>query len=204
MKKEVKIKQETNKGKFSWLISSLLCFLVGLALVIWTAEIASAANYILGSIILVVGIIYLAISLWGKQGSFFTGFGIVFSVVLICIGVFMMLKPEIVLSIFPMIVGGIIVIHGIIDLKKGIELFKNKYRYWWVALIIAAVTIGLGVVLLFNPFSVVTLAFRIIGVILIVDGASDFWIGLQARRTEKNKDIQNAKSEILEVTAEEK
>ena len=70
--------------------------------------------------------------------------------------------------------------------------------------LIAAVTIGLGVVLLFNPFSVVTLAFRIIGVILIVDGASDFWIGLQARRTEKNKDIQNAKSEILEVTAEEK
>lgn len=163
-----------------------------------------AANYILGGIVLVVGIIYLAISFWGKQSGFMKGFGIFFSIVLICVGVFMFLQPDIVLSIFPMIVGGIIVVHGILDLKNGIALAMRKYRFWWVALIISVATIGLGVLLLFNPISVIELAFRIIGVILIVDGVSDFWIGFQVKRNLQDDDIIVAKTEVIEVSAREK
>ena len=192
------------KYKGSWIINSLLCVLVGLALTIWPGVIVDAANYILGGIILVVGIIYLAISFWGKFGSFLKGFGIFFSVVLICVGVFMFLQPDIVLSIFPMIVGGIIVVHGILDLKNAISLAMNKYRLWWVALIISVVTIGLGVLLLFNPISAIELAFRIIGVILIVDGISDFWIGFQVKRNLQEEDILVAKTEIIEVSAKQK
>ncbi len=199
---EVKSKYRSIKG--SWIANAFLSFAVGLVLAIWPEMIVNAANYILGGIILVVGIIYLAISFWGKKGSFMTGFGIFFSVILICVGVFMFLKPEFVLSLFPMIIGGIIVIHGIIDLKHSIELAMHKYRFWWVALVISVATIGLGVLLLFNPFTAVTLAFRIIGVILIVDGISDFWIGFQVKRAMPNEDIIAAKTEIIEVSGKEK
>ena len=71
------------KYKGSWIINSLLCVLVGLALTIWPGVIVDAANYILGGIILVVGIIYLAISFWGKFGSFLKGFGIFLLIVTI-------------------------------------------------------------------------------------------------------------------------
>ena len=196
--------EKNRKSKGSWIINSLLCVLVGLALTIWPGVIVDAANYILGGIILVVGIIYLAISFWGKFGSFLKGFGIFFSVVLICVGVFMFLQPDIVLSIFPMIVGGIIVVHGILDLKNAISLAMNKYRLWWVALIISVATIGLGVLLLFNPISAIELAFRIIGVILIVDGISDFWIGFQVKKNLQDEDIIMAKTEVIEVSAKVK
>ncbi len=202
--KVVEVKSKYRRIKGSWIATSLLSVLVGLVFTIWPEVVANAANYILGGIILVVGIIYLALSFWSKKGSILTGFGMIFSVILIVIGVFMILKPEFVLSLFPMIVGGIIVIHGLLDLKHSIELATFKYRFWWVALIIAAATIGLGVLLLFNPFSAVTLAFRIIGVILIVDGVSDFWIGFQVKRAMPNEDIEKAKTEILEVLAKEK
>lgn len=202
--KVVEIKSKYRRMKGGWIATSLLCILIGLVFAIWPEMVASAANYILGGIILIVGIIYLAISFWSKQRSFLTGFGVVFSVILIVIGVFMLLKPEFVLSLFPMIIGGIIVVHGILDLKYSIELVSLKYKYWWVALIIAVATLGLGVLLLFNPFSAVKLAFRIIGVILIVDGASDFWIGFQVKRAMPNEEMQAAKTEIIEVSAKEK
>lgn len=202
--KVVEVKSKYRRIKGSWLVSSLLCILIGIVFAIWPEIVANAANYILGGIILIVGIIYLAMSFWSKQRNFLTGFGIIFSVVLIVIGVFMLLKPEFVLSLFPMIVGGIIIIHGIIDLKRSIELASLKYKLWWIALIIAVATIGLGVLLVFNPFSAVTLAFRIIGVILIVDGVSDFWIGFQVKRAMPNEEILAAKTEIIEVSAKEK
>ena len=116
----------------------------------------------------------------------------------------MFLQPDIVVSIFPVIVGGIIVVHGILDLKNGIALAMRKYRFWWVALIISVATIGLGVLLLFNPISVIELAFRIIGVILIVDGVSDFWIGFQVKRNLQDDDIIVSKTEVIEVSAREK
>lgn len=202
--KVVEVKSKYRRIKGSWLVTSLMCILIGLVFAIWPEMVANAANYILGGIILIVGIIYLAMSFWSKQRNFLTGFGIIFSVVLIVIGVFMLLKPEFVLSLFPMIVGGIIIIHGIIDLKRSIELASLKYKLWWIALIIAVATIGLGVLLVFNPFSAVTLAFRIIGVILIVDGVSDFWIGFQVKRAMPNEEILAAKTEIIEVSAKEK
>lgn len=202
--KVVEVKSKYRRIKGSWLVTSLMCILIGLVFAIWPEMVANAANYILGGIILIVGIIYLAMSFWSKQRNFLTGFGIIFSVVLIVIGVFMLLKPGFVLSLFPMIVGGIIIIHGIIDLKRSIELASLKYKLWWIALIIAVATIGLGVLLVFNPFSAVTLAFRIIGVILIVDGVSDFWIGFQVKRAMPNEEILAAKTEIIEVSAKEK
>lgn len=202
--KVVEIKSKYRRIKGSWIATSLLSILVGLVFAIWPEMVVNAANFILGGIILVVGIIYLALSFWSQKRSVMTGFGMIFSVILIVIGVFMILKPEFVLALFPMIVGGIIVIHGLIDLKHSIELATFKYRFWWVALIIAVATIGLGVLLLFNPFSAVALAFRIIGVILIVDGVSDFWIGFQVKRAMPNDDMGKAANEVIEVSAKEK
>lgn len=199
---DVKSKYRQIKG--SWMATSILCIVFGLILAIWPGIVVNAANYVLGGLIIIVGIIYLSCSFWMKEKNLLTGFGIVFSVILIAVGVFMLLKPEVVFAIFPMIIGGIILIHGVIDLRQSIGLAVVKYSYWWVALIISVVTIGLGVLLLFNPFSAVELAFRIIGFILIVDGVSDFWIGLKVKKVVPNADVITETKEILEVSVKEK
>ena len=124
--KVVEIKSKYRRIKGGWITTSLLCILFGLILCIWPEGVANAANYVLGAIILVVGIIYLALSFWAKERNFMTGFGMVFSVVLIAIGVFMFLQPEFVLSLLPMIIGGIIVMHGIVDLKYSIDFASLK------------------------------------------------------------------------------
>ncbi len=200
--KDVKSKYQRIKG--GWIASSLLCILFGLILCIWPDVVANTASYILGGIILVVGIIYLALCLWAKEKNFVVGFGIVFSVILIAIGVFMFLKPEVVLSLFPMIIGGIIVIHGIADLKYSIEFAASKYSHWWVALIISIATIGLGVLVLFNPFKAITLTFRIIGIVLMADGISEFWIGFQMKKLVPNAEVIDSKTDVIEVKAREK
>lgn len=202
--KKVEIKGKYRKVKGSYITTAILCILFGLILCIWPDKVANAANYVLGSIILVVGIVYLALSFWAKERNFMTGFGMVFSVVLIAIGVFMFLQPQFVLSLFPVIVGGIIVIHGLVDLKCSIDFSTLKYGNWWVALIISFATIGLGVLLIFNPFKAVTLAFRIIGIVLILDGISEFWIGFKLKKLIPNEEYLYSEKEIIEVSGREK
>ena len=73
-----------------------------------------------------------------------------------------------------------------------------------MALIISIATIGLGVLLLFNPFKAVTLAFRIIGIILLLDGISEFWLGLQMKKLMPNEDVIVGKTEVIEVSGREK
>lgn len=200
--KEAKKKYKSIGG--NWLAISLVCILSGLVFAIWPEVVANATNYILGGIVLVVGIIYLAISLWSKEHGFLTGFGIVFSVVLIVVGIFMIAKAEFVMALIPMIVGGIIVIHGIMDLRYSIQLATVQYRLWWIALLFAIATMGLGILLVFNPFSAVKLAFRVIGIVLMADGISDLWIGFQVKRVFPREELLTDESEIIEVIAKEK
>ena len=68
--KTVEKNSKIAKSKGSWIVNSLLCASVGLALTIWPGVIVEAANYILGGIVLGLGFFYLAISFWGNQIGF--------------------------------------------------------------------------------------------------------------------------------------
>jgi uncharacterized membrane protein HdeD (DUF308 family) len=98
--------------------------------------------------------------------------GIVFSV----IGVWILLKPESIIAAVPIIMGIIIIIHGLHNTIQAIDLKKMNYGNWWVALLCGLLTILLGGVLVYNPFSVVNTVVRVIGLFLIYDGLSDMWI----------------------------
>lgn len=87
--------------------------------------------------------------------------------------------------IIPVVIGVIVVIHGVHNLFQAIELCKEKYDKWWVALLLGIVTIGFGVLLIYNPFEAVSTMVVLIGVFLIFDGISDIWIISRISKTAK-------------------
>ena len=69
------------------------------------------------------------------------------------------------------------------NLLQAWELFRNKYSKYWVALLLGVVTVGLGILLICNPFEAVNTAVTLIGIFLIYDGASDIWIVSRVSKT---------------------
>ena len=77
----------------------------------------------------------------------------------------------------------VVAVHGVHNLLQALELFRNKYSKWWVALLLGALTVGLGILLICNPFEAVSTVVVLIGVFLIYDGVSDIWIISRVSKT---------------------
>ena len=97
-------------------------------------------------------------------------------------------------------IGAILVIHAVQDIKLAIETKQNGYEKWWSMLIIAAISLVLGVVSIVDAIGVVTLAMQFVGIALIYDGISDLWVVTKAVRTAK---AMRQEAEALDVEYKE-
>lgn len=79
------------------------------------------------------------------------------------------------------------------------SLCQSRYDKWWVALLLALVTIGFGVLLIFNPFAAVDTLIRFIGIFLIYDGVSDIWI-----MSRVSKNVKEVRQEMEALTVDGK
>ena len=89
------------------------------------------------------------------------------------LGGYILLNPLGLLSIIPIVFGVLLIYHGISDLGQALELRKYEADRWWISIIIAVVTIALGILIMRNPFDTIDMLMRIIGICLIYDGLSD-------------------------------
>lgn len=189
--------------KTNVIISSALCIVIGIVLVVWpdlTMEIACLA---IGAVLLIAGIMRLIAYFTARDGSVYSQVNLIFGIVLIVVGALILWKWDKVLEIVPIIVGIVIVIHGISDLRQAYTLFKNKYDKWWVALILGLLTVVFGVLLILNPFAALDTVVILIGIFLIFDGISVIWITSRIYRTAKFME-QEAGALDVEIKTEEK
>lgn len=91
-------------------------------------------------------------------------------------GLFLLLKPAAAVSVFPMIAGIIVLLSGLINLSNALECRRMYVNESAAVLIMPIITIVLGAVLLFNPFSAAATLVRVIGCILIYNGITGIFI----------------------------
>lgn len=72
-------------------------------------------------------------------------------IILTVLGGWIIFNPGVLIMMIPVVIGVVVTVHGVHNLIQAMELFKNNYSKWWVALLLGAVTVGLGVLLICNP-----------------------------------------------------
>lgn len=164
------------------ILSALLCVALGVVLLIWPDETIGMVCKVLAVGLVILGAVDLFSYFSNKLAHPFSG---ILGLVVLLVGVWIFLRPESVVSLIPIVIGVILAIHGIQDIKQALEVRKNGYDRWWVMLIIAAVSLVLGVLCIVKAFRVVTLSLQFIGIALIYDGISDLWIAMKAIHTAK-------------------
>lgn len=173
------------KLKTNVVISSLLCVLLGLVLLFWPGLSIQIVCTAVGAVLIISGAIRMVGYFTLKDGSMYSQINLIFGIIFAVVGVWIVMKPDKVLAIIPIIVGIVIVLHGLHNLQQAIQLCKDQYDKWWVALLLGILTVGFGVLLICRPFAAIDTVVMLIGAFLIYDGLSNIWIVSRIYKTAK-------------------
>lgn len=184
------------KIKTNVVVSSALCVILGLVLVFRPGLSIRIVCTAVGVVLILSGAMRMIAYFTTRDGSLFSQANLIFGIVLAVVGVWIVIKPDKVMAIIPIIVGIVITIHGLHNLQQAMELWRDKYDRWWVALILGVLTVGFGVLLICRPFAAIDTVVMLIGFFLIYDGLSNVWI---VSRIYKNAKILKQEMNAVDV-----
>lgn len=157
------------------MILSLLMVIIGLVLAIWPGHVMTTALKILGIALLIGGGITLFSWYRTRQlGS--DPLRLAEGVLLTLAGLFVLINPNFLISIIPFAVGAFVLLNGIVNLLQALDQRRRFYNRWSVSLTMAILTIVLGLLVMFNPFSTMQVLVMAIGIVMIYNGASNLFI----------------------------
>lgn len=189
--------------KANYTLSAAICVIIGAVLIIWPGKSTQVVCMVLGGVLVAYGVIQIFLYLLAKERTLYLQGMLVLGIVFVVLGTWIFLKPEIITVTVPVIMGIIIVMHGLHNAMQALDLKKMGYEKWWLALLAGILTIVLGAVLIYNPFSVINTVVRVIGIFLVYDGLSDMWIISRVFKTKKNaQKIIDAEAVIVDAEEE--
>ncbi len=174
--------------KHNYFINAVIMVILGIVLVIWPHILGVMLCYLLGGALIVMGIFQLISFLRGERLGFYNKFVMMMGIVLVLLGIWICAQPRIVLSIIPVVVGIIVLIHGLMDIQYTLDIKKAGSEKWWIALIAAALTLIVGLLLVLNPFTVYEITMVLVGVAMLYDGGSDLALLLFSYLAQRDTD----------------
>ncbi|MCI7041881.1 MAG: DUF308 domain-containing protein [Lachnospiraceae bacterium] len=185
--------------KANYTLSAIICVVIGVVLIIWPGTSTQVVCMVLGGMLMIYGIVQIILYLFARERTLYLQGMLILGIVFSVVGAWILLKPETIIAAVPIIMGIIIIMHGLHNAIQAIDLKKMDYENWWVALLFGILTIVLGVVLVCNPFGAVEIVVRVIGAFLIYDGISDMWILSRLFKTKKNAErIIDAEATVID------
>ena len=174
--------------KHNYFINAVIMVILGIVFVIWPHILGVMLCYLLGGALIVMGVFQLISFLRGERLGFYNKFVMMMGIVLVLLGIWICAQPRIVLSIIPVVVGIIVLIHGLMDIQYTLDIKKAGSEKWWIALIAAALTLIVGLLLVLNPFTAYEITMVLLGVAMLYDGGSDLALLLFSYLAQRDTD----------------
>lgn len=162
-------------GKKGLIAASLVYVVLGLVLLFFPDLTTSLICTLAGFLLLAYGLVSIFSFFASNNGGFAFQFELIVGVFAAILGGLFLLKPHMLLSILPVIFGLYILVDGLSNLKRGLDMRSYGYAGWTATLVMSVVSMSLGGVILWNPFSTHLLLVRIIGGSFLYEGLTDLW-----------------------------
>ena len=164
--------------KFFWTKSTsvwmaLVYILLGGILLFYPSMSASLFCWGIGGMLLVYGVIHLFRYWQAKKQADAADGEMVIALLLAILGLLCISVPRFFLSILPFMLGLLLLLLGIFRVPLMLDVFQRKTPQRWFFLGGTLIPLILGIVLLFNPFKLVTGLISFFGVCLIISGVLD-------------------------------
>ena len=142
---------------------------------------------------IIIGAVYV--------GSFFlnfitNGLSVLMGVIILAVGIWFLVQPAVIVSLIPIVLGVVLLFHGLRAIKETIEAKKFGYDAWGADLILAIISLICGFICVFDAFGVMEKATIVVGIILIYNGVSNIWISCSATHAAKDYARRNATVDV--------
>lgn len=146
---------------------ALVYFLFGILLCFFSRSILLTFTRIMGGVLLIYGAwslySYFGHRVQSNTASFFMG------IPCVVFGIVMLVSPDSLLAIVPVLGGVILIINSMIQMQKSFMLKSYGFENWLVTLILAVVLMVCGVIVLLRPIQTLSFIFQLVGICLIVE-----------------------------------
>ena len=158
------------KMQGSYIVMAVAYVVFGLSLLIKPELSTTVICYAIGAVCVIYAIANLIKYFTGSMNRMYIEPDFVLSVIICVFGIVTIVRPSVIISILPFIVGIVLVFSGLIKVQDGINLKRFNYDRWFLVLGFAVISVILGIVVLLNPFGTGLLFTRIVGLFFTVDG----------------------------------
>lgn len=196
--------------KVNLLSSAILCVILGIVLVAYPDTSMTLVCRTVGVIVLITGMGLVFGYLKSGKEHWYGKIELVFGTILAIVGGFLILRPLGLISIIPIIFGILFIYHGLANMRQAMELRQYKDKGWWLPVLIAAITVLLGIFIINYPIRTMDIIMRVIGACLIYDGLANTVLAgrfvrsirnfrkLEAEETMREKDVIVDEAEVIE------
>ena len=182
------------------IVTSLIYIALGVCLVFMPVNTINViCKFVFGILLILVGLYHILIYVAEKLNS--TIFDLFSGGILMVLGIFLFMNPQIVVKLLPILLGTFILVDSIWTLKGSFKLKKRGVDTWRFLLFGSLIFIALGISLVVNPFTMVKYTVIFAGWIFLCNGIIDliYLILLKKGLKELKQDVEavDADGEIL-------
>ena len=154
------------------IVTSIIYIALGACLVFMPVSTVNViCKFVFGILLILVGLYHILIYVAEKLNS--TIFDLFSGGVLMVLGIFLFMNPQIVVKLLPILLGTFILVDSIWMMRGSMKLKKRGQGVWKAFLVESLIFIGLGVLILVNPFSEIRMTVQISGCIFVANGVLD-------------------------------
>ena len=179
------------------IVTSIIYIALGACLVFMPVSTVNViCKFVFGILLILVGLYHILIYVAEKLNS--TIFDLFSGGVLMVLGIFLFMNPQIVVKLLPILLGTFILVDSIWSLKGSLKLKKRGAGSWKFLLLGSIIFIALGISLVVNPFTMVKYTVIFAGWIFLCNGVIDliYLILLRKGLKEIKQDVE-ADGEII-------
>ena len=182
------------------IVTSIIYIALGACLVFMPVSTVNViCKFVFGILLILVGLYHILIYVAEKLNS--TIFDLFSGGVLMVLGIFLFMNPQIVVKLLPILLGTFILVDSIWSLKGSLKLKKRGAGSWKFLLLGSIIFIALGISLVVNPFTMVKYTVIFSGWIFLCNGVIDliYLILLRKGLKEIKQDVEavDADGEII-------
>lgn len=197
--------KKAQKSELPSIVVSLILFIIGLLLLLYSDTIIKMVSIVLGIVLIVAGIVMIVRYFKEENRTLLTGFNFGYGVISMIAGSALILNPTIVGSLLPFVIGIWVIISSIMRLEGVFYLKQTGSDKWVTPLILAIISLICGILCVFGPFLVASIIVQFIGIIVMIYAVVDIINGIsvgQAMPSEKNAKTKD-KDDIPDALVEE-
>lgn len=172
----------SRKTKWTYLAFCILTIVLGLCLILWPQISARTLCWLFGLGTAALGVAKIVCYFRRDVFGIPLYADLALGLLDLLFGILLIARPEALMELVPTLVGIVIVVNSMFKFQTAADLHRTGLSGWLVMLLLAVLSVVLGVLLIFRPFAGASALMIFIGVSLVTCGIENLYAGIYVSR----------------------